>query len=311
MEPSCPEISVVICTRNRCRLLQKTLESICQQTLSKEIFEVVVVDNNSEDDTAEILKQFESLPLRYCCEKEIGISFARNRGIQEAKGKYLAFLDDDAEADADWLEAIYQTFLQVDPAPDCIGGRVFLRFEEQEPHWMSESLYPFLAKVDYGETPSWLSKEQAAYTVNMAFLLSSLKDVKGFDSNLGYKHTHNQPQNLFSAEDLWLQRQMHAQGKKIYYQPRALVFHFVSKSRLQKKWFRQKLYDSGRESCYLERLQGKKRWQIFLRGSIRFGWTIFSFPMFIFSPPKQRFWQSLLIRFHWGRVVASIVSRLP
>ena len=97
------KISVVIITRNREKMLEDCLESIVKQTRLPD--EVIVIDNASTDDTKKLVLSFKKiLPLRYVLEKQIGIPYARNKGIQEASGTLLLMLDDDCEAGKFWVE---------------------------------------------------------------------------------------------------------------------------------------------------------------------------------------------------------------
>ncbi|MGD8380729.1 MAG: glycosyltransferase, partial [Syntrophobacterales bacterium] len=94
------KISVIVCTYNRAELLGGTLRTLCHQTLDTSEYEVIVVDNNSTDNTREVVDEFcrRSSNVRYCFEPQQGLSHARNQGLQEAKGKYVAYIDDDARA---------------------------------------------------------------------------------------------------------------------------------------------------------------------------------------------------------------------
>ena len=92
-----PSISVVVCTFNRAQLAATAIESLCEQTADKSQYEVIVVDNNSQDNTREVTEDFCSRypNLRYCLEEEQGLSHARNRGWRESRGVYVAYVDDD------------------------------------------------------------------------------------------------------------------------------------------------------------------------------------------------------------------------
>ena len=119
-----PEISVAVCTYNRADVLQKCLESLANQTADKEQFEVLIIDNNSTDNTKEITAEFceKHENFRYIFEEKQGLSQARNRAIDEAKGTYLAYIDDDAIADKKWIESIINCFSQTNA--DVVGGPV-------------------------------------------------------------------------------------------------------------------------------------------------------------------------------------------
>ncbi|MBP2676697.1 MAG: glycosyl transferase family 2, partial [Deltaproteobacteria bacterium] len=110
VKPPSVEISVVICTRNRAESLNRTLLRFSSIPIPGEIsWEIVVVDNGSTDSTRSVIEEFREssgLDVRYVHEQEPGLSRARNRGLREAKGKMIAFTDDDIIVDANWITEI-------------------------------------------------------------------------------------------------------------------------------------------------------------------------------------------------------------
>ena len=115
-------ISVVIITRNRAEWLRSALESLTRQ--SRQADEVVVVDNNSQDNTREIIYSFDDrLNIKYVYEPTLGIPYARNSGIRNASGDIIASIDDDCEADEDWLKYIELPFIR-DPDIGAVGGEI-------------------------------------------------------------------------------------------------------------------------------------------------------------------------------------------
>ncbi|MBD0287081.1 MAG: glycosyltransferase family 2 protein, partial [Flavisolibacter sp.] len=107
-------ISVIICSYNREDYIIAAIESLYQQTLSKEKFEVLVVDNNSIDNTGELVQEYmhthEDFHLHYLTESKQGASFARNTGAAFATAPLLCFMDDDALAENDYLQRIVTFF---------------------------------------------------------------------------------------------------------------------------------------------------------------------------------------------------------
>lgn len=104
------QISVVICTYNRSQLLKTMLDSLCQQDLESSRFEVIVVDNNSTDDTRQIVEGYRLrlLQMRYILEGKQGLSNARNLGWHEARGAFVAYVDDDCIVPAQWLSKAFE-----------------------------------------------------------------------------------------------------------------------------------------------------------------------------------------------------------
>ena len=100
-------VSAVVCTYKRPEYLRAMLPGVCSQCDDPAVFEVIVVDNNSADDTAEIVAGLQRTfsNLRYCVEPNQGVAHARNRGWQVARGTYVAYLDDECSVPAEWLKA--------------------------------------------------------------------------------------------------------------------------------------------------------------------------------------------------------------
>lgn len=99
------KISVVICTYNRAGLLKAALRSVCKQTLDTAKYEVIVVNNNSQDNTRSVVEEFSKRfsNLQYYMEPRQGLSHARNRGWQGTQGKYVAYFDDDCKIPERWI----------------------------------------------------------------------------------------------------------------------------------------------------------------------------------------------------------------
>src|ERR1019366_3158512 len=99
--------TVIVCTYNRCQVLAKTLESVAASKVPDSVeWEVLIVDNNSSDQTREVVEDFcRRYPgrFRYLFERRQGLSSARNAGIRESQSEILAFTDDDATVEPDWL----------------------------------------------------------------------------------------------------------------------------------------------------------------------------------------------------------------
>jgi len=144
-----PKMSVIICTRNRAEYLQEAIKSLLDQSLQKNLYEIIIVDNRSTDNTKDIIKKFsKSKNIRYIYEPILGLSQARNAGLKNARGKYVAYLDDEAVASKNWLETILETFESVKPRPGCIGGKIEPIWESPRPKWLSKETEIFITILD-------------------------------------------------------------------------------------------------------------------------------------------------------------------
>ena len=239
-------ISAVICTFRRTDVLPEAIESLLSQSLPPEQYEVIVVDNNSQDETAEIVKRYArqgDFPrVRYALEIRQGLSHARNTGLRLAEGEVAAFIDDDAIAEKDWLAALVEAFQQKDPSPVCVGGKVLPVWEVDRPAWLPDSLVGYLGLLDYGGESRVLDyPAEHLIGCNMAFRRGCLFDkTGGFDPCLGRKG-----RDLAGGEETALLHEIHKRDGVIYYEARAVVHHVVQAQRLTRKWFLRRFWDEG------------------------------------------------------------------
>ena len=237
-------LSVVVCTYNRSKQLERALASLIDQTLALQDYEIIVVNNASTDGTRDVaVKLAQAAPnLRYVYEPELGLSNARNSGVREARGEIVAFMDDDAAADKAWLAHVAEVFRRGDTRLGCVGGKVLPVWPRSRPAWLSEPMLGFLGLLDYGDEsrPCDFPKEYAI-GCNMAFRREFLlSDGQPFDPQLGRRGS-----NLVGNEEIALQSKVSKQGGIIYYEAKSLVHHFVPEERLTRRWFIRRTFDQG------------------------------------------------------------------
>ncbi|MCM8789027.1 MAG: glycosyltransferase family 2 protein, partial [Candidatus Omnitrophica bacterium] len=137
-------ISAIVCSHNRSAFLNKAIQSLTSQSLQKNKYEIVIIDNASTDNTKKSVIQsqndFPDHNIRYVYEENLGLSIARNRGICESKANYLAYLDDDAIADKFWLENILNVFETTTEKTGIVGGKVIPHWESPRPIWLHDLL---------------------------------------------------------------------------------------------------------------------------------------------------------------------------
>ncbi len=293
------EISVAICTYNRADRLTLSLESLCQQTLTFDDFEILVIDNASSDRTPQVCTEYQSsLPnLKYIYEPVRGLSKARNTACQQAQGKYIAYLDDDAIACPIWLETILQVFKNIQPTPIGMGGAIYPLWEIPKPEWMHKYMEDLFTVLDYGDRPRWFESDKFPYGANMTYQRPALLAVGGFSENLGRKG-----QNLLSEEEHLLNLQLQNQGGKFYYHPQAAVEHWIPKERINPNWLVRRSYWQGRSVAMVNQLLGtplpQLRWESFQKLVHWMNWKRAIAQLW--PNQKVRIWTRIWLYWHWG-----------
>lgn len=256
-----PKISVLICTYNRVELLYGSLESIINQSLAKTLYEVIVVDNASTDRTADLVKEFQNRyaepDIRLVSESRQGISYARNVGFRNSRGTYVAFMDDDARADKDWLKVMLDCFEHVVPKPLAIGGQIFPFYESPKPSWFKDS-YEIRT---WGDKPRFLEEGKSFSGSNMAFRREALNVYGPFDVDLGMKGS-----TLGLGEDTAIfTRMWESNGKAdiLYYSPQMVVFHWVPRCKTTLTYPLRRAFALGRVQYTYDGTRS-------IRGSLRY-----------------------------------------
>lgn len=225
MEETQIKLSVVICTKDRSRLLEKCLKAISRQCLSAEKFEVIVVDNASTDDTQKVFSDFVARGgaknMRIVSETAPGHSQARNRGWQEARGRYIAFVDDDALAVPEWAAGILFAFENISPAPSMVGGKIMPLYETAPPSWFLDE-YEIRS---WGERPGFLGKStlKGGFSgANMAVRRELLEKCGGFSEDYGIVEG-----KFRAGEDSDLCMRIFELDGNFWYDPGLIVYHWT------------------------------------------------------------------------------------
>ena len=240
--------SIAICTYNRAELLRTTLRSLEQVVgIDAADVEVVIVDNNSTDDTPQVLLHPTGrLRLIVVQESQQGHCFARNRAVAQAQGEVILWTDDDVQFDRHWL-AEYRQVIQEDHASSFWGGPIQPKFLDPAPKWIQENwkrLGGCFAARDLGPTPRVLDAEHLPYGANFA-VRRDLCQQFPFDIQLGRKG------NAVVGEDerdflLRLLQQGHA-GRWV---PTAKIEHLIPKSRATLQYVAQYFAGQARVQAY-------------------------------------------------------------
>ena len=236
-------ISIIICTYNRQKFILKTLQCLREQDFPASDFEIIIINNNSSDNTKAIctdfMNQSPGLQINYVEEYNQGLSYARNRGIKEAKGTIITFIDDDAFAVPGFLKSIHGFFSQ-NSSVLALGGKVKPEFETGKPSWMSPFLMPLVAALDMGQGIKEFTGKSFPVGANMSFRAEVFERFGLFNNDLGRKGN-----SLLGSEEKDFFNRLKKASVKIVYLPEAEVTHVIPPIRVTMEYIKRQAIGIG------------------------------------------------------------------
>lgn len=239
-----PRISLVIATFNGATRIGTTLHSLLTQSLSSELWEAVVVNNNSTDSTADVVREFMAahpeITIVPTEEPRQGLSYARNRGIEVARGEIIAIIDDDEIASPQLL-ADYLHFFDTHPEAAGAGGRIAPLYANGRPEWMSRHTErPIAGTLDLGDRIVPFPEGKYFGGGNMALRRSAIEKYGAFNPALGRRGT-----TLLGGEEKELYARLHNAGEMVFYIPTAYIQHIIPESKLTRDYFERVCFRIG------------------------------------------------------------------
>jgi glycosyltransferase involved in cell wall biosynthesis len=237
------DITIAICTYNRCEELTVTLENLQARINKKEPVEILVIDNNSQDDTAGIVLQHikrKHLNIRYIFEKNQGLNISRNRAIIESQSEIIAFIDDDVTISESWVSAIQSAFS--DTTLLVCGGPILPMWANgAAPAWHSTVLDPFYSLIPINQTENEFRGNRHPFGANMSFRRRFLSYNFQFCPDLDRCGSTS----LLSGGDTELFIRAKKNKIKLGYNKDVIVYHRIPMSRMTRSWIRQRCYWQG------------------------------------------------------------------
>ena len=235
---STTEISVVVCTYNRAALLQQALRSLFAQKPAGLSYEIVVIDNNSADETPQVVESLKAespVPLRYFRETRQGNAYARNAGVDQATGSIIAYIDDDVIADENWVQVMSDAFAR-EPEVSFVGGKILPVWERDPPSWLTSAHWAPLALLDYGNEPVSIAGEspRGLLTANIGIRREVFAEVGGFLTSL-----QRVKGGIGSMEDTEFLMRVCRSGKRGEYLPELITRAWVDPERMTKVYHRR------------------------------------------------------------------------
>lgn len=266
-------LSVILCTYNRERYIYNVLQSIAAGGFGD--YEIVLVNNNSTDGTESECQRFAKdhpeVAMRYCVEKQQGLSYARNRGIMESQGDVLVYVDDDAVVNREYLQT-YADFFNRNKEAVAAGGPITPRYDGcEEPSWMSHYTRQLVTgELNLGTREREFPKGAFPGGGNAAYRKSVFNEVGLFNVELGRKGN-----SLIGAEEKDLFDKMTSRGMKFYYLPNAILYHLIPPKKLTQDYFDRLTHGIGVSERYRTLQIGKKKYlNRLLKEAVKWGGTM-------------------------------------
>lgn len=240
--PETLRLSIIICTRNRAELLRLCLDALVRQEhATPDAYEVLVVDNGSNDNTRQVIEEtrqrFER--VRYLREEKLGLSIARNAGVDRAAGAIICFLDDDAVASPHFVREVLSSF--EDPEVACVAGKIVAAWPDgAAPPWFTPRYGNVVAQTAFGEKARWMKPNEFPFGANMSFRREIFRRLGGFAENLGKRGGNN-----IWGEEIDLCHRMQESGLRFFYNPESCVNHIVGRARATQPYFVESIFGKG------------------------------------------------------------------
>lgn len=302
------KLSIIICTYNRAKYIRPLLDSIVANDLPKQEYEIILVDNNCTDNTREICSTFaydhSDVMFRYTIEPEQGLSAARNKGIKEATGDILVYIDDDAIVDTWYLRTITE---YMDKNYDCMacGGPIIPLYETEEPKWMSHWTKELLtAYMYFGDKVRVYPGERYPGGGNAAYRAQVFEEVGLFNTDLGRKGD-----SLMGAEEKDIFDKMRAKAWRPIYLPQMILHHIIPQKKLEQDYFDRLTLQMGKSERQRTLAISKSKYATrLLKEGIKWGGTIVLWCYFLLILQPQKGNKLISFRTNVTRGLLGIIS---
>lgn len=267
------DISLVVCTYNRSQSLNRLFVSAADMEVPASLsWELIVVDNNSTDDTKTVIETFAAssgLNVVHLFEATPGLTPSRNLAIRRSKGGIIVFTDDDALATRDWLVQIKRGFDEYQPA--CLGGRILCDPALPLPSWWDKRWNAVLGHFDLGDQillAAASDRKEYAWGGNFSFRRDVFERYGPFRTSLG-----RTPKKLGLGADSEMVLRLRQNNERVIYYPQAVVVHSPDVSRLSRNYLRRWNYRIGVSTCTIDKEYPKHWPRIFRIPRWRYKWA--------------------------------------
>lgn len=238
------EINVAICSYNSADYLPKLLQELITQSCPIP-FNILVIDNNSTDDTLKVVSDFAAasqIPIRYVHEPKQGIVFARNRAIDESlASRYIIFIDADELPEKDWLQAAVLSLSNENA--DCVGGKINISLSYR-PNWLNDDLLPFYGQIDYGQDSFKITDEsKPIWSGNVAYNMRIFQNgLLRFDSRYNRKG-----EGIGGGSDAIMFQHLLRNDYHLIYEPNMSILHLIPEKKINRSYFLKLHFIAGKK----------------------------------------------------------------
>ncbi len=275
-------VSIIICTHRSERYgdFKEAINSLLSQSYNN--LEIIVVVDGNKELYDKILKSGIKANKITLNEKNLGLSESRNRGIKEAKGDIIAFFDDDAVADKNWIKELVKMYEEKEAI--AAGGKLLPKWVSKKPRLLPEEYY-WLIGATYKGFPEEVTEVRNTFGSNLSFKADVLKALGGFRGEMGVKG-----KGLLQSEETELCERMKGKfGRGVVYNPDAVVYHKVFPDRLKmrfllrrafwqgysKRVMKEQGYSISEEEKFVKSLFGSIAGRVKAKSVVAFGQLIF------------------------------------
>ncbi|MEC4893995.1 MAG: hormogonium polysaccharide biosynthesis glycosyltransferase HpsE [Oscillatoria sp. PMC 1051.18] len=256
------DLTVAIPTYNGAKRLPLVLEKLHEQVDTENIaWEIIIVDNNSTDETAQIVRDYQAnwqkpFPLKYCLETEQGAAFARKKAIQEAQGNLIGFLDDDTLPAPNWVAAAYK-FAREHPQAGAYGSQVHGDYEV-EPPANFDRIASFFAITERGDKPHLYEPSlkmlppSAGLVVRKQAWCENVPEQPFLSGRSG--------KSILNSEDLEVVMYIQNAGWEVWYNSQMEIYHQIKRDRLTREYLLYLMRSTGLARHHIRMLR-LKPWQ--------------------------------------------------
>lgn len=290
-------VSIVVATYNRCDFLEDCIRSYNEQDCDKSLFEVLIINNNSTDETEsiskELIKKYPEVDVRYMVETDQGLSYGRNRGIKESKFDLIHFFDDDAVATSNYISTIIDTFKRY-PEAKATGGKILLNYFEGRPKWASVYMESIFGLFDIGDDEIEFPRKNYPRGSNMTFKRELFDEVGAFDVSLGRKG-----KIMLGGEEKEMFQRVYESGASVIYNPLTVCYHAVPEPRTRFDFIKNQVFGIGAsENIRINNSAFKYKIKRYFMEGVKWAGTWVLFAKYLFLELN---WgkASLIVKFRW------------